>query len=250
MADFRGVAVAKGQATGLHGAADWGAGMGALGATHRWFGVVAARPYLLAAIFLGVVLYLASGHWFMRDVTRALIGWDGGVILFLMLMFFLFMRNQDVDDMKRRAIAHDEGGHLVLIIAILASVASVGALIAELSAAKDHPDGGFRLALAAATVVLSWLFVQIIFAAHYAHIYYLAEANGEPKGGLEFGAAGEPDYWDFVHFAVVLGTASQTADIIFTSKEMRRIGTVHTIVAFAFNTAILATMINLAANFI
>ena len=212
--------------------------------------VLAARPYLLTAIAFGVVLYFISGLWFMREITRALIGWDGGVLLFLLLMLFLFMRNQDVDDMKRRAIAHDEGGHLVLIIAILAAVASVGALIAELSVAKDHPDGGFRLALAAATVVLSWLFVQVVFAAHYAHVYYLAEANGQPKGGLEFGVAGEPDYWDFVHFAVVLGTAAQTADIIFTSKEMRRIGTIHTIVAFAFNTAILATMINLAANFI
>jgi len=214
------------------------------------FQALLARPYLITAVVLGAALYVVSGHWFVREITRALIGWDGGIILFLLLMFFLFMRGQDVDDMKRRAIEHDEGGHLVLIIAILASVASVGALIAELSAAKDHPDGGFRLALAAATVVLSWLFVQVVFAAHYAHVYYLAEANGEPKGGLEFGAAGEPDYWDFVHFAVVLGTASQTADIIFTSKEMRRIGTVHTMVAFAFNTAILATMINLAANFI
>ena len=235
---------------GLHGAVDSGADMAGQTASRGWVSVVTARPYLLAALISGVLLYLGSGHWFAREVTRALIGWDGGVILFLALMFFLFMHDQDVNAMKRRAIAHDEGGHLVLIIAIFASVASVGALIAELSAAKDHPDGGFRLALAAATVVLSWLFVQVVFAAHYAHVYYLAEANGEPKGGLEFGAAGEPDYWDFVHFAVVLGTASQTADIIFTSKEMRRIGTVHTIVAFAFNTAILATMINLAANFI
>jgi uncharacterized membrane protein len=213
-------------------------------------GILAARPYLLIAIALGVVLYFAASLWLHRPITRILIGWDGGTVFFLFAMFFFFMRNQDVDDMKRRAIAHDEGGHMVLIIAILASVASVGALIAELSVAKDHPGGGFRLALAAATVVLSWLFVQVVFAAHYAHVYYLAEANGEPKGGLEFGVAGEPDYWDFVHFAVVLGTASQTADIIFTSKQMRRIGTVHTIVAFAFNTAILATMINLAANFI
>ncbi|HSM97285.1 MAG TPA: DUF1345 domain-containing protein [Rhizomicrobium sp.] len=212
--------------------------------------MLAARPYLLSAIGLGIALYFASGVWIMRDITRLLIGWDGGVILFLFLMFFLFMRGQDTEQMKRRDIAHDEGGEFILLIAILASVASVGALIAELSVAKDHPDGGFRLALAALTVVLSWLFVQIVFAAHYAHEYYLAEENGAPKGGLEFGVAGEPDYWDFVHFAVVLGTASQTADIVFTTKQMRRIGTVHTIVAFAFNTAILATMINLAANFI
>ena len=211
--------------------------------------VLAARPYLVTAVVLGVALYFASGIWIMRGVTRALIGWDGGVIFFLCTMVFIVMRDVDIASMKRRAIEHDEGGHLILIITILASVASVGALIAELSEAKSNPEGGWRVALAAGTVVLSWLFVQIVFAIHYAHVYYLAEANGEPKGGLEFGVAGEPDYWDFVHFAVVLGTASQTADIVFTSKEMRRIGTVHTIVAFGFNTAILATMINLAFNY-
>jgi uncharacterized membrane protein len=95
--------------------------------------------------------------------------------------------------------------------------------------------------------VLSWLFVQIVFAMRYAHVYYLEEEEGSPKGGLEFGECGEPDYWDFVHFAIVLGATSQTADITFSSKEMRRLGTLHTLVAFGFNTAILATMINLAA---
>jgi len=212
--------------------------------------ILLARPYLVTAIVFGVAIYLVSAHWFVRPVTRALIGWDLGIMLFLGLMFFVFMHDKTVEEIKARAIAHDEGGHLILLLTIFASVASVGALIAELSVAKDHPGGGFRVALAALTVVLSWLFVQVVFATHYAHVYYLAEANGAPKGGLEFGVSGEPDYWDFLHFAIVLGTASQTADIMFTSKEMRRIGTVHTVVAFAFNTAILATMINLAANFI
>jgi len=207
------------------------------------------RPYLVTAVVLGVALYFVSGLWMTRGVTRALIGWDGGIIFFLCAMFFVVMPDVDIARMKRRAIEHDEGGHLSLLMTILASVASVGALIAELSEAKTNPEGGWRVVLAAGTVVLSWLFVQIVFAVHYAHVYYLAEENGEPKGGLEFGVAGEPDYWDFVHFAVVLGTASQTADIVFTSKQMRRIGTVHTIVAFGFNTAILATMINLAFNY-
>jgi uncharacterized membrane protein len=102
--------------------------------------------------------------------------------------------------------------------------------------------------LAAVTVVLSWLFVQIVFALHYAHIYYLEEEAGRPTGGLAFGECGEPDYWDFVHFALVLGATSQTADIGFTTRRMRRIGTLHTLIAFGFNTAILATMINLAAS--
>jgi len=205
------------------------------------------RPYLLTAILVGVALYFVTAAWVPREITRLLIGWNGGVILFLVLTFF-FMSNSDPAIMKRRALGHDEGGHLILVLTVLASVASVGALIAELSAAKGSQYGGYRVALAAGTVVLSWCFVQIVFAMRYAHVYYLEEEEGRPKGGLEFGECGEPDYWDFVHFAIVLGATSQTADITFSSKEMRRLGTLHTLVAFGFNTAILATMINLAAS--
>jgi len=206
------------------------------------------RPYLLAATTLGVALYFAVSPWVARPITRALIGWDAGVTLFLALMLFVFMPDVDVERIKKRAIAHDEGGHLILLLTIFASIASVGAMVAELSLAKADPNGAWRVALAVGTVVLSWVFVQVVFAMHYAHLYYLAEESGEPRGGLEFNQCGEPDYWDFLHFSIVLGATSQTADITFSSKPMRRIGTLHTLVAFGFNTAILATMINLAAS--
>jgi uncharacterized membrane protein len=206
-----------------------------------------ARPYLVTAIVVGIALYFASVPWLARPVTRALIGWNGGVLAFLGLTL-LFMRSADIARMKRKAIEHDEGGNLILVLTILAAVASVGAMIAELALTKGQPGVELHVALAAATVMLSWLFVQIVFAMHYAHIYYLEEESGRPKGGLEFGECGEPDYWDFVHFSIVLGATSQTADITFASKPMRRIGTLHTLVAFGFNTAILATMINLAAS--
>jgi uncharacterized membrane protein len=208
-----------------------------------------SRRYLLTAIAFGVVLYFAASVWIEREITRALIGWDGGVILFLALIGRMMSR-ADAAQMKRSAIEHDEGKHIILLLTLVASTASVGALIAELSAAKAQPGTDLRVALAGGTIVLSWLFTQAVFAVHYAHLYYLAEENGEPKGGLGFGEQGEPDYWDFLHFAIVLGAAAQTADITFTSREMRRVGTLHTLVAFAFNTAILATMINLAAAYL
>jgi uncharacterized membrane protein len=205
------------------------------------------RPHLLTAIAFGVVLFFATAPFVERAVTRGLIGWNGGVLLFLGLAF-LYMSGADSRCMKRRAIAHDEGGHLMLLLTLLAAVASIGALVAELSQAKGH-DGGYRVALAAGTVVLSWLFVQVVFAMHYAHVYFLAEAqSADHQRGLDFGyGEEEPDYWDFVHFAIVIGATSQTADIVFKSRQMRRVGTLHSIVAFGFNTAILATMINLAA---
>jgi uncharacterized membrane protein len=208
-----------------------------------------SRPYLMTAIAVGVVLTFATAPWIERGMTRALIGWNGGILVFLSFSF-LYMLGADSHCMKRRAIDHDEGRHVMLVITVLAAIASVTALAAELSVAKGQPGAELRVALAAGTVVLSWLFVQITYAMHYAHVYYLAE-DGSPQhqGGLDFGYGDEePDYWDFVHFSIVIGATSQTADIVFKSKEMRRVGTLHSLVAFGFNTAILATMINLAAN--
>jgi uncharacterized membrane protein len=206
------------------------------------------RPHLLAAIFLGVLIYFVLQPWVTRDVTRALLGWDGGIILFLFFSF-QYMSGADVHCMKRRAISHDEGSHLILALTLFAAVASVGALVAELTEAKGH--GGIdRAGLAAGTVILSWLFVQVVFAMHYAHLYFLSENQSAlHQGGLDFGYTDEePDYWDFFHFAIVIGATSQTADIVFKSRAMRRVGTLHSVVAFGFNTAILATMINLAAG--
>jgi len=207
------------------------------------------RPYLLTGIAIALLVYFASAPWIAREVTRLLLSWDAGVISFLLLTL-PFASCGDTKEMRQRARAHDAGSRVILLVTLLASVASVGALIAELSDAKAHPSGDFRVALAAATVVVSWFFVQVVFAIHYAHVYYLEGEGGKHHGGLDFGPEGEPDYWDFVHFALVMGATAQTADITFTSRRMRRIGSLHTLVAFGFNTAILATMINLAANFL
>lgn len=200
------------------------------------------RPILITAILGGLGFYFVGGPWVEREVARVLIGWNCGVTIFLVLLYLVSQRT-DPEEIKRRAVEYDGNGHIMLILAVLAAIASIGALVVELSGPKA---GALRVILAASTVILSWLLVHTVFALRYAHIYYAAEKAGQPKGGLAFGY--EPDYWDFVHFSLVIGATSQTADIAFTSREMRRVGTLHTLVAFGFNTAILATMINLAAG--
>jgi len=92
--------------------------------------------------------------------------------------------------------------------------------------------------------------VQLVFALHYAHEYYdeNPDCDGHDMQGLLFPGEELPDYWDFWHFSIVIGVAAQTADISFTSKTLRRIGTVHSLVAFAFNTVIVALTINLLAG--
>jgi uncharacterized membrane protein len=108
-----------------------------------------------------------------------------------------------------------------------------------------------RVLFALATVSLSWFVAQLIFALHYAHEYYAATSPGPDSPiarGLKFPEGGDPDYWDFLHFSVVIGVAAQTADISFDSRRLRRIGTVHSLLAFAFNTIVVALTINLVAG--
>ena len=148
--------------------------------------IFTSRPYLLTAVALGLALFFAASPVVHSAMTRTLIGWDGGVVTFVLLSL-IFMAGADESCMKRRALAHDEGAHLMLILAVLAAVASVGGLVIELSATKGQPGADLRVALAAGTVVLSWLFVQVAFALHYAHVYYLSEDGAVHQGGLDFG---------------------------------------------------------------
>jgi uncharacterized membrane protein len=103
--------------------------------------------------------------------------------------------------------------------------------------------------VALVSVISGWLLVHVIFALHYAHLFYARDTTSDTDlGGLLFPGGGAPDYQDFVHFALVIGVAAQTADIAFTDKRQRRLGTLHSLVAFVFNTMVVALAINLAAG--
>ncbi len=157
--------------------------------------------------------------------------------------------------MRKRALAEDEGQWVILIVAVCAAVASLAAIFAELVLVKQL-DGTLKAAnigLVAVSIIASWAFTHMIFAFHYAHDYYVACERGKP-GGLTFpdddAANNSPDYTDFLYFSFVIGTSGQTADVAFSSKSMRRVGLVHCVLAFLFNTTVLALTINIAASLI
>ena len=106
----------------------------------------------------------------------------------------------------------------------------------------------FCTALTVATVALSWTFTHIVFTLHYANVYYKPDEDG--PGGLAFPGHRPPDYRDFLYYAFVIGCACQTGDVATLSHAMRRLTLLHGIVAFAFNTAILALMINVGASLV
>ncbi|MGA7749268.1 MAG: DUF1345 domain-containing protein [Gallionella sp.] len=197
-----------------------------------------------------MVVFLIPEFLTLHEITRAIVGWNVGVCLYLMLAARMMFR-ANPDKMRARAIEQDDGKFVVLGMVIVAAIASLGAIVAELAVVKDM-HGMLRYAhitLAALTILSSWAFTQVMFALHYAHDFYAARECGNP-GGLEFPDETEPDYSDFLYFSCVIGTSSQTADVSFTSREMRRTGLVHSVLAFFFNATLVALTINIASSLI
>lgn len=215
----------------------------------RFLRIVLARPRLLFCFVVGLGTTWLLPHSFAQQaITRAIIGWNVGAWLYLSLAARMMFWSTH-ERMKVRALRHDEGRVVVLALVVLAAVMCVGAIVAELGVVKNL-QGVLRyghIALAVLTIVSSWAFTQLMFALHYAHDYYAAEVNGR-HGGLDFPGGHAPDYGDFLYFSSVIGTSGQTADVSFTSRQMRRTGLVHCVLAFFFNTTLIALTINIASG--
>jgi len=111
---------------------------------------------------------------------------------------------------------------------------------------ESNAGGVVDMLAAAATIVLSWLYMNMIFALHYAHGYY-SHRNGMHKG-LDFPGKEDPDYWDFAYFALVLGMTFQVSDVQIVSRRLRRTALMHSVIAFFFNVFIIAISVNVAAG--
>ena len=207
-----------------------------------------ARLLISVAVGLFVTLGLSLTDWSMA--TKLLIGWDIGVVLYLLLVYQL-MVTCGIDDIRHRAAEDDEGAIALLILTGVSGLAIMGAIVAELSIAKisGQPRSGYGVAIAMITIFVSWAFVHTIFALHYAHEYYGARGD-KSIGGLTFPGRQQPDYWDFLYFSLVIAMTSQVSDVVITSKIIRRIVTIHGALAFFFSVAVFALTVNIVSSLI
>jgi uncharacterized membrane protein len=217
----------------------------------KFFRIISSRPRLFSSILFGILISVfLPNSLALHFITRAIIGWNAGAWLYLILAARMMFWTTH-EKIRVRAIEHDDGKFVILGMVIIAAIVSIGAIVAELSVGKDM-HGITRLAhvtLAALTILSSWAFTQVMFALHYAHDFYVTKGHSE-SGGLEFPGTTMPEYSDFLYFACVIGTSGQTADVSFTNRKMRRTGLVHCVLAFFFNTTLVALTINIASGLI
>jgi uncharacterized membrane protein len=179
-------------------------------------------------------------------VSRLLVGWDAGVTLYLALVAVMIARS-DTNQMRRRAALEDEGRIAIPILTVIAAMASLGAIVFWLrTESESEADQPAILALLFLTTLLSWVFIHVIFALHYAHEFY-AERRGE-GGGLRIPGCKQPNYWDLLYLAFSIGTATSVSDVQVTSRTIRKTVTAHGMVSFIFNVTLIAITVSIAAD--
>jgi uncharacterized membrane protein len=196
------------------------------------------RLFVSASVGLAVTLaLLLATPW--RTPTCILVGWDGGVVLYLAQIFWI-MAHWSIDRIRQRACLEDEGALALLVLTTASALASLAAVLSELG----HRPAAYQVTLGAVTILLSWAFMHVIFALHYAHEYY-GEGGDDRIGGLDFPGDEEPDYWDFLYYSLVVAMTAQVSDVQITSKTIRRMTAIHGVVSFFFNVIVLALTVNI-----
>ncbi|MCX5742122.1 MAG: DUF1345 domain-containing protein [Proteobacteria bacterium] len=204
-----------------------------------------AAPRLTLAILSGVLGWSLAPASF-TTVTRALIAWVAAGLVLLVIATVIIVR-ADADETRRRAAAHDPGRTLVWLTVLASSTLGLFAATAMIQHAKTLPplEGHLLLGLSVTTVVIAWLLTSAAFTLRYAHLFY----RGTDEGGLTFPACtpddGPPDDLDFAYFAFTIAMCFQVSDVAITSREIRRTALAHAMLSFAYNTGIIALVLNI-----
>lgn len=148
-------------------------------------------------------------------------------------------------DLRRHGAEDDEGGHVIVLLAVGAVALCLWAVFGTLG---DRTGAGWlRPAMAVASVPLGWATLHMVMAFHYARLFYAVEA-GQRAGGLDFPGTRDPGPWDFIYFSMTLGMTAQTSDVAIRDTRLRRVVVLHSALSFFFNTVLLALAVNVALS--
>jgi uncharacterized membrane protein len=201
---------------------------------------------LWAAALVGVVLvFTLPAHW--SWITRVLTGWNGALFI-LVPLAYVALRRLDASQLRARYQEEDPTAPVILLVVVAGALLSLLAIVALLSTLRQvaPAERAAHLVLATLTIVNSWLLVHTMFTIHYADIYY-SVAEGDPAP-LHFPDTAAPLFWDFVYFSFTIGVACQTADVYTRQTEIRKTVTIHSVIAFVFNLAVLGFALNVSAG--
>jgi len=209
--------------------------------------LVRFHPRIWIAFGLGAALFFVLPvHWSV--ISRVLVSWDCGVALFLVLIYW-WMSSLSARQICSRYVEEDSSAPFILIAVTLAALLSLIAIVEPLANLRQVSGAArfWHFALAAATLINSWLLVPTMFTTFYADMFYSVDQQDRP---LRFPETEMPVFWDFAYFSFTIAAACQTADVLTTRGSIRKVVVAHELISFLFNASILGFAINVTAGLI
>ena len=210
-------------------------------------------PRFLAFLAILAVAVPTLGILTQRWGEAVLGGFDLAALVFIVSLWPL-SRDHTPAQMRAHAQANDTNRLGVLVITSLVMVVIVTALAVDVPYARTATGAakGWAMVMILASLVIAWLFSNLVYALHYAHMFYRDGAQSGFNFPLRRGVSETdthcPDFWDFIYFSTTIGMAFATSDVEITRSDIRRIATVHGIAAFFYNLIVLAFTINVTAG--
>ena len=212
---------------------------------------------LVLAFVAGCSFLIASGIDIENFFPSFLAYLDTFYILYL-VSTWITMYRASAQDARQWALAQEDGskwtrfveawkgkrvfsGGAGLFTIISFSLLGLGFALTLLPGNNELGSELIRVPLCVVGVVTAWILLHTSYALYYTHLYYRTPT----PGGFRFPGDEEPDPLDFTYFAFTLGTSFAVSDVEVTARRARRVALFHGVLAFFYNTAILALVINL-----
>ncbi|MFL6722083.1 MAG: DUF1345 domain-containing protein [Sphingomonas sp.] len=208
----------------------------------RTIGNTIAPPRFLA--FIGILLLgtPAAALWVDNWWLGMMAGFDVAALAFLISCGPLLSTREEAE-IRRHAAENDANRIGLLVITGTVMAVLLVAIAAEVVGRNPEPATRGLIIL---TLILAWLFSNMVYALHYAHLAYTSASSD--CDGFEFPGTPQPTYWDFVYFAFTCGMAFATSDVQITKEHVRKVVTFHSLAAFGYNIGVIAFSINLLAS--
>jgi uncharacterized membrane protein len=205
--------------------------------------------FVSAAAAFGLVLLLAP-VW-ISGTTRGVAAYDVAATI-LVIVFWSLAMHGDPSNTACRAAVEDPGRNAVLCVVLGSVVFGLAAAIVILGRGPhvvNAHEKAIIYAVGLYAVLAGWALIHTMFTFRYAHLYYFdSDDDGSAQRGLIFPGTLDPNDYDFAYFSFVIGMTFQVSDVAIKDSGVRRVALLHALISFAYNTTIVALVINLVSG--
>jgi len=205
----------------------------------------------ITCLALSIIALIAALQADLPAPFSFVLAWDTFGITYVAMSIYIFA-SLNQHQIRLQCAKEDVSSWVLFALVVAACLTS---LTIVLTVIHDASRWNIRPLLGSASCIvaigIAWIMVHTSFAFRYAHLFYGDENKHFSKHakGIIFPEDSQPDYFDFAYFSFVIGMTFQVSDVVITAKGVRRLVLIHSLIAFVFNTVIIALTVSQLVNF-